>query len=163
MKYTIAAAVAAITLLFVTSGVVSAQGEPGDEVTGQFDVDIYAGPKECEEEDMVRSGKFATIHFTGSIHSSSKTGEQGKIFDSSHDRGKALEILIGADQVFKDWDMLLQNLCRGAKANIVIPPEMGYGEEGDGSNHYEEIPGGATLNFDVEIVGVSDYASREEL
>lgn len=46
----------------------------------------------------------------------------------------------------------LLGLCVGTKATLVIPPEMGYGASGAGA----DIPGGATLNFDVEIVGKSD-------
>lgn len=34
----------------------------------------------------------------------------------------------------------------------MIPPEMGYGEEGAGG----VIPGGATLNFDIEVVAISE-------
>ena len=35
---------------------------------------------------------------------------------------------------------------------MVIPPELAYGDEGSG----EDIPGGATLRFDVEILDVSE-------
>ena len=52
------------------------------------------------------------------------------------------------------WDKGLIGLCKGAKAVLVIPPEMGYGDRGAG----ETIPGGATLNFDVEVVDVSSEA-----
>lgn len=38
------------------------------------------------------------------------------------------------------------------QATLVIPPEMGYGAQGAG----DAIPGGATLNFDVEVVDISD-------
>lgn len=33
-------------------------------------------------------------------------------------------------------------LCKGAKATLVIPPEMGYGASGAGG----DIPGGATVS-----------------
>lgn len=150
MKYT----AAVITLLSVTAGVVSAQEGGNKEPAGRLNVDRYAGPKECEDENMIKAGKYVKMHYTGSIHSSSKTGEQGKKFDSSLDRGATFDFQIGVGQVIKGWDIGLLNLCTGAKANIVIPPEMGYGEEGAGS----DIPGGATLNFDVEVVDVSDIA-----
>lgn len=50
------------------------------------------------------------------------------------------------------WDKGLIGLCKGAKVTLVIPPEMGYGERGAGP----DIPGGATLNFDVEVVDISE-------
>ena len=53
--------------------------------------------------------------------------------------------------VIKGWDKGLVGLCKGAKATLVIPPDLGYGEKGAG----RDIPGGATLNFDVEVVSVS--------
>merc|ERR1712185_751036 len=44
----------------------------------------------------------------------------------------------------------LMGLCKGAKATLVIPPELGYGTNGGGAL----IPGGATLHFDVEVVEI---------
>ena len=52
---------------------------------------------------------------------------------------------------FTGWDQGLVGLCKGAKVNLVIPPELGYGERGAGG----DIPGGATLKFDVEVVDIS--------
>jgi len=151
MKYS----AAVVTLLSITTGVVSAQDDSKAKATaGRVDVDRYGGPKECDDENKVQNGKHVKMHYTGSIHQSSKTGEQGKKFDSSLDRGATFDFQIGVGQVIKGWDIGLLNLCIGAKANIVIPPEMGYGDEGAGS----DIPGGATLNFDVEVVDVSDKA-----
>ena len=52
--------------------------------------------------------------------------------------------------MIKGWDEGLVGLCKGAKAKLVLPPAMGYGDSGAGA----DIPGGATLNFDVEVVAV---------
>merc|ERR1711982_169496 len=41
----------------------------------------------------------------------------------------------------------------GAKANLVIPPEMGYGDE---QRLGGKIPAGATLHFDIEVVAIND-------
>jgi len=147
----------ALTLLSLTAGVVSAQdGAPKNKkkTMGRLNVNRYAGPKDCIDENKVKAGKFLKMHYTGSIHPSSKAGEKGKKFDSSLDRGTTFDFQIGVGHVIKGWDVGLVNLCKGAKANIVIPPEMGYGEQGAGP----DIPGGATLNFDVEVVEVSDEA-----
>merc|ERR1712060_894750 len=75
----------------------------------------------------------------------------GHQFDSS--RGKAtLDFAVGTGQVIPGWDQGLLGLCKGAKATLVIPPDMGYGEDGAG----DDIPGGATLNFDVEVVDITE-------
>ena len=66
---------------------------------------------------------------------------------------------IGVGQVIPGWDQGLIGLCKGAKATLVIPPDLGYGDEGAG----REIPGGATLNFDVEVVSVSEPPPESNL
>jgi FKBP-type peptidyl-prolyl cis-trans isomerase 2 len=52
--------------------------------------------------------------------------------------------------VIDGWDKGLLGLCKGAHATLVVPPEFGYGDDGAG----DDIPGGATLNFEVEVVAV---------
>ena len=44
-------------------------------------------------------------------------------------------------------------MCKGAKATLVIPPLLGYGDRGAGGGL---IPGGATLRFEVEVVNVAE-------
>jgi len=67
-------------------------------------------------------------HYTGTIDQSSATGEKGSKFDSSRDRGATFDVQIGIGQVIKGWDEGIVGLCKGAKANLIIPPEMGYGD-----------------------------------
>ena len=43
-------------------------------------------------------------------------------------------------------------MCLGEKSTIIIPPEYGYGANGAG----KDIPGGATLRFTVDIVGLNN-------
>lgn len=117
-----------------------------------IEVNVYEGPKECEDADKVKTGQFLSMHYTGTIDASSETGEKGKQFDSSRTRGSTFDFKIGAGRVIKGWDEGLLGLCKGAKATLVIEPEKGYGASGAGG----DIPGGATLNFDVEVVAISD-------
>ena len=49
------------------------------------------------------------------------------------------------------WDeALLTDMKVGTKRQVVIPPELGYGSRGAGG----VIPPGATLYFNMELVGV---------
>uniref|UniRef100_A0A7R9W2S5 peptidylprolyl isomerase n=1 Tax=Pseudictyota dubia TaxID=2749911 RepID=A0A7R9W2S5_9STRA len=123
----------------------------------ELKVDVYEGPKECDESEKVSDGRFLKMHYTGTIDESSETGEKKKQFDSSRTRGQTFDFQIGQGRVIKGWDQGLLGLCKGAKANLVIPPDMGYGASGAGG----DIPGGATLHFDVEVVDITDDAPPE--
>lgn len=123
----------------------------------EIEVKVYEGPTECDDSEKVQAGQFLSMHYTGTIDESSETGEKGSKFDSSRDRGDTFDFQIGVGQVIKGWDEGLLGLCKGSKATLVIPPEKGYGDAGAGG----AIPGGATLNFDVEVVGMSSEGPAE--
>merc|ERR1712116_51150 len=59
---------------------------------------------------------------------------------------------LGAGQVIKGWDQGLTDMCIGEKRTLTIPPQLGYGDQGAGN----VIPPGATLKFDVELVGINE-------
>ena len=101
----------------------------------------------------------ATLQYTGTIDKSSKTGTPGKQFDSSRTRGTTFDFQLGQGRVIKGWDQGLEGLCVGAKATLTIPPELGYGATGAGG----DIPGGATLSFDVEVMGHSEGPPEQNL
>merc|ERR1712028_105822 len=109
-------------------------------------------------DQTVTSGNNLSMHYTGTIDPSSATGEKGKQFDSSRGRGQTFDFEIGAGEVIKGWDQGIVGLCVGAKANLIIPPELGYGENGAGG----DIPGGATLHFDVEVVSINAAPEQPE-
>merc|ERR1719253_1582359 len=97
-----------------------------DQIPSELKVDVYEGPTECEDEHKVMNGQSVSMHYTGTIDQSSVTGEKGKQFYSSRDRGQTFDFVIGQGQVIKGWDEGILGLCVGAKANLVIPPEMAY-------------------------------------
>jgi len=115
-------------------------------------VTVTDGPTECADNEKVKSGDYVNMHYTGTIDESSETGEKGKKFDSSVDRGETFDAQIGVGQVIKGWDEGIAGLCKGAKATLIIPPDMGYGDHGA----VGAIPGGATLNFAVEVIDITD-------
>jgi len=123
----------------------------------ELSVKVYDGPTECEDTNKVKSSDFIVIHYTGTIDESSETGEKGKMIESSHKRNEPFDFQIGIGETLQGLDEGIIGLCKNAKAKIVIPPDMGYGAEGGG----EDIPGGATLNYDIEIIDVMDAPSDQ--
>ena len=76
----------------------------------------------------------------------------GKVFDSSFDRGSPFQTKIGVGQVIKGWDEAFTKLKVGSKAVLIIPSDLGYGPQGSPPS----IPGGSTLVFHVELLGAND-------
>ena len=72
-----------------------------DPIPPELKVDVYEGPTECEDEHKVMNGQSVSMHYTGTIDQSSVTGEKGKQFDSSRDRGQTFDFVIGQGQVIK--------------------------------------------------------------
>ena len=73
----------------------------------------------------------------------------GREFDSSHARGKPAEFPL--NRVIKCWTEGVQLMKVGAKANLVCPPAIAYGERGTPGG---PIPPNATLHFEIELLGI---------
>jgi hypothetical protein len=54
--------------------------------------------------------------------------------------------------VIRGFDEGLVGMCLGERAKLVVPSELGYGARGALASL---IPGGATLNFDVEVMEIN--------
>ena len=93
------------------------------------------------------TGQTCVMHYTGWLW---VNGAKGKKFDSSVDRGEPFEFPIGRGRVIKGWDEGVASMKIGGKRTLLIPPALGYGDRGAGG----VIPGGATLLFEVELLGV---------
>jgi len=72
----------------------------------------------------------------------------GKVFDSSYDRGQPAEFPVGG--VIAGWTEALQLMNPGAKWRLYVPYNLAYGENGSPGG----IPPFATLIFDVELLAV---------
>jgi len=92
---------------------------------------------------VVETGQVLTLQYTGWLW-------DGTTFDSSWERGAPFQTTIGAGRVIAGWDQGLVGKTVGSQVLLVIPSDLGYGDEGNGS-----IPGGATLIFVVDILAAS--------
>lgn len=87
-------------------------------------------------------GETVSVHYTGWLADGTK-------FDSSHDRGRPLQMVVGAGLVIAGWDEAVSTMKVGEARRLEIPPSLGYGPKGAGP-----IPPGATLVFEVELVRI---------
>jgi FKBP-type peptidyl-prolyl cis-trans isomerase len=89
-------------------------------------------------------GQVVNIHYTGSL-------TNGQVFDSSVERGQPVDLLMQTGQIIPGMLEGLQQVPVGGKIKLYIPPSLAYGDEGS-----QAIPPGATLIFEIEILGAKD-------
>ncbi|WP_426164077.1 FKBP-type peptidyl-prolyl cis-trans isomerase [Sandarakinorhabdus sp. DWP1-3-1] len=92
-------------------------------------------------------GQIVSVHYTGWLY---QDGRRAAKFDSSRDRNEPFAFALGAGQVIQGWDEGVAGMKIGGKRTLIIPAAAGYGDRGAGA----DIPPGATLIFDVELMGV---------
>jgi FKBP-type peptidyl-prolyl cis-trans isomerase len=113
--------------------------QPGQSVSELKIEDVKVGTG-----DEAVAGKAVTVHYTGWLTNGTK-------FDSSKDRGEPFRFQLGVGQVIKGWDQGVAGMKVGGVRKLTIPPSLGYGANGAGS----DIPPNATLVFEVELMGVN--------
>lgn len=80
------------------------------------------------------------VHYHGTL-------TDGTVFDSSRDRGQPVEFPL--NQVIPCWTEGVQKMRVGETARLVCPSDIAYGDGGRPG-----IPPGATLVFEVELIGI---------
>lgn len=83
-----------------------------------------------------------TIHYAGTLI-------DGTEFDSSYGRGQPATFPLG--QLIPAWQMAVPMAGVGDTIEIATPSDLAYGPEGAGP-----IPGGATLMFKIELIGIGE-------
>ncbi|WP_233115777.1 FKBP-type peptidyl-prolyl cis-trans isomerase [Aggregatibacter actinomycetemcomitans] len=92
--------------------------------------------------DAIKAADVVKVHYTGKL-------PDGTVFDSSRERGTPAEFPL--NQVIKGWTEGLQLVKKGGQIELVIPADLGYGEDGAG----DKIPPHSTLYFDIEVLDVT--------
>lgn len=111
------------------------EGDPPGELVAQV---LIEG-----EGAEVEAGQQLTAHYTGI------TWPRGEQFDSSWERGEPATFPIGTGGVIAGWDEGLVGKTIGSQVLLVIPPDKGYGAEG---NPQAGIQGTDHLVFVVDLL-----------
>ena len=130
---------AALALLLLAA----ASAQEVQETESGLKVEYLSKPDTCEK--VARNGDMCSMHYVGTLESGAK-------FDSSYDRSEPFKFQIGVGQVIKGWEEGVLGMCVGEKRKLIVPPALGYGDQGAG----DIIPGGATLYFEVELVDTEE-------
>lgn len=88
--------------------------------------------------DEVEIGESIVVTYTGWL-------VDGTIFDSN----VKLCFLLQHGSLIEGWIEGIPGMREGGKRKLVIPPQFGYGDRGAG-----DIPGNATLVFDIELIEI---------
>lgn len=110
-----------------------------------------APPQELETKDLeegsgaeAKSGDVVTVQYVGVNY------KNGKEFDSSWSRSEPFPFPLGGGEVIPGWDQGIVGMKVGGRRELIIPPELAYGEEG----RPPAIPPNETLVFVVDLLEV---------
>ena len=100
-------------------------------------------------DELIGSGKEAVkgalilAHYDGFL-------DDGTKFDSSYDRGRPFQFVLGTGRVIKGWDIGVMGMREGGKRILHVPAELAYGERQVGAL----IKPNSSLLFHIELLEV---------
>ncbi|WNG13351.1 FKBP-type peptidyl-prolyl cis-trans isomerase [Cystobacter fuscus] len=100
---------------------------------------LYTQDQEVGTGLEATNGRRLEVNYSGWL-------PDGTLFDTSQDRAPFVFIL-GQGRVIRGWDEGLVGMKVGGKRRLVIPSDLGYGEQGNYA-----IPPNSVLIFDVELL-----------
>jgi len=116
-------------------------------------VKVPAGkpPKKLVTKDLIpgtgqaaKAGDPITVNYIGVNFA------DGKPFDNSYDRGQPFPFQLGGGQVIPGWDRGLVGMKVGGRRELVIPPSLAYGPQGQPP----VIKPNETLVFIVDLLSI---------
>ncbi len=97
-------------------------------------------PKQLVTKDLVEgTGPAAQAGQPVEMNYSLVTWSDKKKLDSSFDRGETFPLTLGAGTVIPGWDQGLVGIKQGGRRLLIIPPDLGYGQGGNGIKPNETL------------------------
>lgn len=96
----------------------------------------------AEDAPTPAAGERVRVHVVGTCN--------GRPFEDSRARGLELELLIGRSNFVKGLDAALAGMRVGERASVLVDADAGWGSAG---NRHLGVPSGASLAYDVELLG----------
>jgi FKBP-type peptidyl-prolyl cis-trans isomerase FkpA len=93
--------------------------------------------------DSPKATDTVKVHYRGTLIN-------GTEFDSSYKRNQPAQFQLNG--VIKCWTEGVQKMKVGGKSKLACPSDLAYGDQG----RQPFIPGGATLVFEVELLGIGN-------
>ena len=100
----------------------------------------YVVEQAGEGDERPAADTSVEVHYEGRLL-------DGTVFDSSRERGTPA--VFPVNRVIRGWQEALQDMRRGERRTLIVPPELGYGDRGVPQ---AGIPPDAYLIFDVELL-----------
>lgn len=94
--------------------------------------------------DRIKPGDQLVVHYTGRFL-------DGKVFDSSVERGKPLNFRLGTQGLIQGWLEGLRYMKQGTKMTLIVPSRLAYKGQGFGAMIGPNIP----LTFEMEVMKVN--------
>ena len=109
-------------------------------------------PKGLVVKDLIKgTGPAATATSTVTVQYVGILYKGGKQFDASWNDGNGQPTTLPLSGVIKGWQEGIPGMRVGGRRELIIPPSLGYGPSGSPP----KIPGNATLEFVIDLHGVS--------
>jgi peptidylprolyl isomerase len=109
----------------------TASESPAEKTKPKVTVPTGAPPKKLEVKELeegsgaeAKSGNKVTVQYVGVNY------KNGKEFDSSWSRSEPFSFTLGAGEVIPGWDQGVEGMKVGGRRELIIPPELAYGEAG---------------------------------
>jgi peptidylprolyl isomerase len=119
-----------------------------DKETGKPIITTPSGLKYIDlivgQGPLIKTGDHVTVTYVGKLPDGTK-------FDASADHGGTFDYVQGVTGLIPGWTEGTSTMKVGGERKLIIPPQLGYGQEGAG----DAVPPNATLIFDIKLVSIN--------